>query len=491
MRNGTPIGPRQVRDVTEWAYSADVVVAGYGVAGASAAVAAATEGAEVLVLERTGGWGGAAAMSGGFIYLGGGTPLQKACGFDDSVDNMKAFMKAALGPGTDDAKIDVYCEGSVDHYRWLAEECGVPFKESFWGEPGWEPPGDHGLMYSGGENAAPFNATIPPAPRGHLPEMQDKHLSSEKGGGYMLMKPLTDKAAELGVNSEYDMRVQSLIVDDDGRVAGVLAKQYGKDVAVRARKGVVLATGSFAYNDEMVAAYAPRLIGRPAASIEEHDGRAIRMAQAVGADLAHMDATEVAFFCNPQLFVRGILVNGQGQRYINEDTYPGRVGQSTLIANDNQAFLVLDEAAYEEGRSRPSSTASLGSQPTWVAESIEELEADMALPVGALQSTVALYNTHAAVGEDPLFRKKPEWVRPIGTPVAAFDLRGMTGGFTLGGLRTSVDSAVLHVSGEPIAGLFAAGRCTAGVCAGGYASGASLGDGSFFGRRAGFNAARG
>jgi 3-oxo-5alpha-steroid 4-dehydrogenase len=61
------------------------VIAGYGIAGA-AAVEAASAGADVLVVERTGGWVGA-AMAGGFIYMGGGTPLQKACGFDDSVDN--------------------------------------------------------------------------------------------------------------------------------------------------------------------------------------------------------------------------------------------------------------------------------------------------------------------------------------------------------------------------------------------------------------------
>ncbi|RVW10626.1 FAD-dependent oxidoreductase [Prescottella agglutinans] len=490
MADATPIRPIPAEQVTEWAYEADVVVAGFGVAGASAAVGAAQAGADVLVLERTGGWGGAAAMAGGFIYMGGGTPLQKACGFEDTVDNMKAFMKAALGPGTDEAKIDAYCDGSVDHYHWLVDECGVPFKMSFWGEPGWEPPGDDGLQYSGGENAAPFNATIPPAPRGHVPQMSDKQSGGEKGGGYMLMKPLTDKAAELGVRAEYDMRVQALIVDTDGRVVGIQAKQYGKDVAVRARKGVVLATGSFAYNDTMLESYAPKLVGRPAASIEEHDGRAIRMAQALGADLAHMDAAEVAFFCDPQLFIRGILVNGRGQRYINEDTYPGRVGQATLYENENQSYLIIDEAAYEEGLTRPTATEQLRHQPKWVGETVEELEAEMGLPAGALQSTVDVYNRHAENGEDPLFGKKPEWVKPIGSPVAAIDLRGMTGGFTLGGLRTNVDSEVLHVSGEPIPGLFAAGRCTSGVCAGGYASGTSLGDGSFFGRRAGISAAK-
>ncbi len=66
-----------------------------------------------------------------------------------------------------------------------------------------------------------------------------------------------------------------------------------------------------------------------------------------------------------------------------------------------------------------------------------------------------------------------------------------TAGFTLGGLRTNTASEVLHVSGDPIPGLFAAGRCTAGVCAWGYASGTSLGDGSFLGRRAGISATKG
>ena len=79
--------------MTSWDDEADVVIAGYGVAGAAAAVEATRAGADVLVLERTGSWGGAAAMAGGFIYLGGGTPLQKACGFDDSVENMAAFLK--------------------------------------------------------------------------------------------------------------------------------------------------------------------------------------------------------------------------------------------------------------------------------------------------------------------------------------------------------------------------------------------------------------
>ncbi|WP_280243842.1 FAD-dependent oxidoreductase [Nocardia abscessus] len=488
MSDATTIRPLRASRVETWDHRADVVVAGYGIAGVCAAIEAARAGADVLVLERTGGWGGAAALAGGFIYLGGGTPLQQALGFEDTPENMETFLLAALGPGVDKAKIADYCRGSVEHFNWLMS-CGVPFREAFWGEPGWEPPHDEGLMYSGGENAAPFNTIAEPAPRGHVPQMADKR-TGEKGGGYMLMKPLADTAEALGVRAEYDIRIARLIVDDDDRVVGVLARRYGKQIAIRAERGVVLATGSFAYHKEMIEGYAPRLIGRPGAAIEEHDGIGIRLAQALGAELAHMDATEVAFFGDPQLLARGILVNGRGQRYIPEDTYPGRIGQATLIQQDNQAYLVIDEAAYEEALTTETSTPFFRQPPTWVAETIAELEAEMGLPGQALQATVECYNLHAADGADPLLGKKPEWVRPLRGPVAAFDMRGFTAGFTLGGLRTDLDSRVLHVSGEPIPGLFAAGRCTSGLCAGGYVSGASLGDGSFYGRRAGIAAAK-
>ena len=127
--------------------------------------------------------------------------------------------------------------------------------------------------------------------------------------------------------------------------------------------------------------------------------------------------------------------------------------------------------------------------PTWVGETVAELEAEIGLAPGSLQATVAAYNEGATRGADPLLHKKPQWLRSIGSPVGAIDLRECTGGFTLGGLATTLDAEVLHVSGDPIPGLFAAGRSAAGLAAWGYASGISLGDGSFYGRRAGRGAA--
>jgi 3-oxo-5alpha-steroid 4-dehydrogenase len=368
-------------------------------------------------------------------------------------------------------------------------ECGVPFKAEFFSEPGWEPMGDHGLMYSGGENSYPFNTIASPVPRGHVPQMSNKK-QGEASAGYMLMKPLVETATAAGVNALYDVRVQSLIVESDGRVVGIRARRYGTEMTIRAHTGIVLATGSFAYNDAMVAQYAPRISGRPAASIEQHDGQAIRMAQALGADLAHMDATEVAIFIDPQQLVRGILVNGRGQRYVPEDTYPGRIGQLTLYHQDNTAYLIIDSDAQEEAMASWSPKFMLR-PATWVADTVADLESEIGLAPGSLQATVAAFNAAAAGGEDPLLYKKPEWLKAIGSPVGAIDLRECTGGFTLGGLRTSLDAEVLHVNGDPIPGLFAAGRSAAGLAAWGYASGISLGDGSFYGRRAGRSAAQG
>src|SRR5581483_5011042 len=134
----------------------------------------------------------------------------------------------------------------------------------------------------------------------------------------------------------------------------------------------------------------------------------------------------------------------------------------------------------------------MGLAASWVCETPAELEAEMGLPGGSLESTIALYNRHAADGADPLFHKGAKWVRPLVPPLGALDLRigpAPYAPFTLGGLETSVEGAVLNLAGDAIPGLFAAGRTTAGVCSFGYASGLSIGDSTMFGRFAGTSAA--
>jgi len=484
VSNAAPLAPRAATEVTAWDSEADVVIIGYGCAGASAAIEARDAGAEVLILERATAGGGASAMAGGEIYLGGGTAVQKACGFDDTPEAMYAYLMAATGPGPNEAKIAVYCERSVEHFEWLVD-CGVVFKESFYERPCWEPPTDDGLVYTGGENAWPFNQIAQPAPRGHIPQMQHKR-PGEKSGGWMLMHHLSATAEKAGAEVRSDTHVSQLVIDSDGRVVGVIARQFGHQVAVRARRGVVLASGGFMANEDMVAQHAPLLAGQMVLGTDGDDGTSIRLGQGLGAAVAHLDAAQTALPSVPLLVYPSLLVNHYGQRFINEDTYCGRIGQAAIFHQQARCSLVLDEEIFE---SVPE-VDRWGYRPTWVCETVAELEAEMGLPARSLQSTVDVYNDHASRGEDPLFHKRSDYLRPLRSPFGAIPLTGLPYAvFTLGGLVTTVDGEVIGPGGGPIAGLFAAGRATSGIPSWGYASGTSLGDGTFFGRRAGRAAA--
>ena len=484
VTEATPIAPRPSREVTGWESEADVVVVGYGCAGASAAIAAREQGASVLVLERAGAGGGASSMAGGEIYLGGGTPIQKACGFDDTPDAMYAYLMAATGPGPNEEKISAYCEGSVEHFNWLVE-CGVPFKASFYETPCWEPPTDDGLVYTGGENAWPFNEIAKPAPRGHVPQIQNKRLM-ERSGGWMLMQHLSGTAEKSGANVVTDTKVTSLVVDDDGSVVGVIARSFGEEKAIRARRGVILASGGFVANRDMTSLHAPLIADQMVLGTDGDDGTSIRLGQGVGAGVAHMDAAQTALPSVPLLVYPSILVNRFGQRFINEDTYCGRIGQAAIFHQQAACSLVLDEEIFE---SVPEDDR-WGARPTWVCETVAELEKEMALPEGSLQATVDLYNRHAESGQDPVFHKRAEFLRPLKAPFGGIQLTGLPYSvFTLGGLVTTVRGEVVGPGGEPIPGLYAAGRATSGIPSWGYASGTSLGDGTFFGRRAGRAAA--
>ncbi len=471
--------------MARWDGEADVVVVGYGCAGASAAIGALEGGSSVIVLERAGAGGGASSMAGGEIYMGGGTPVQKACGFDDTPQAMYDFLIAATGASPNEGKISLYCERSVDHFHWLVD-CGVVFKPSFYALPCWEPPTDDGLVYTGGENAWPFNEMVPPAPRGHVPQIQNKRIL-EKSGGWELMRHLSGTAEARGAQVRPDSRATRLVVGPDGSVVGVAGRSFGSDFAVRARRGVVLSTGGFAANKEMVALHAPAIAGQMALGTDGDDGSSILMGLGLGAAVAHMDAAEAALPSTPALVYPSVLVNQVGQRFINEDTYCGRIGQMAVFHQGARCYLVLDETIFE---SVPEGDR-WGARPTWVGETVGEIEAEMGLPSGSLQATVELYNRHAEKGEDPLFHKRAEYLRPLRSPFGAIDLTGAPyATFTLGGLVTSTDGEVIGPGGAPIPGLFAAGRATSGIPSWGYASGTSLGDGTFFGRRAGQAAAR-
>jgi 3-oxo-5alpha-steroid 4-dehydrogenase len=475
------VDPVDAAEVASWDASVDVVVVGAGCAGACAAIEAAEAGADVLVLEAAAGGGGTSAMSGGILYLGGGTPVQEACGWADTPDDMAQFLAAACGPGADEAKVWAYAEGSVGHFHWLVDH-GVPFEARYFPEHDREPPDDSGLIFSGGEDAWPWNEVARPAPRGHHPRFPDA------AGGF-LMQRLLDAVRSAGARLIVDAVTERLVVDPagGGRVVGVVATVGGVATAVRARRGVVLATGGFMMNRAMVEHHCPvALRCRWPIGTDRDDGLGIRLAQGAGAALVGMDRVEVGIpFTPPRSIVRGVLVNRQGRRFINEDTYAGRLGQEFLLRQDGEVFFVHDDATF--------AVNVVGMQARWVADTTEALEAEIGLPAGALGATLARYNEYAAQGEDPDFHKAPEWLQPLSPPFGVVDWRvgsAIYAPFTLGGVHTDADSRVLAAPGRPVPGLFAAGRTTAGIAAGGYVSGISLGDGTFFGRAAGRTATR-
>ncbi len=231
------------------------------------------------------------------------------------------------------------------------------------------PVGEEGLVYSGGEDAYPFNQIARPAPRGHL-------AKTKRATGWLLMQHLAAAAEAAGAVPRFDTRVDRLVVDH-GRVVGVQARQFADTVHLRARRGVVLTAGGFVFNDDMLRRHCPPLVrGSFKVGTEGDDGRAIRMAQALGAAVRNMHSGEVSLpITPPRGLIRGILVNGRGQRFINEDTYMGRVGRTALYEQDGEVYLIVDEETYEPNW--------MGLKATWVCETAAELEKEIGLPLGA------------------------------------------------------------------------------------------------------------
>jgi len=464
-----------------------VLVLGFGIAGGCAAVQAAQDGADVLVLERAAAAGGTTCMAGGHFYLGGGTPVQQATGHDDSPAEMAKYLTAVSRDPEPD-KITAYCEDSVEHFGWL-ESLGFEFERSYYAEKAVIQPGTEGLMYTGNEKVWPYREQAVPAPRGHKVP-----VPGDTEGAAMVIDLLVKRCADLGAEIRYETGAVALVVDDtpggDGGVVGVQWKRFQETGFIRAG-AVVIAAGGFVMNTDMVAAYTPHLAEKPFVLGSTYDdGLGIRMGQSAGGALKHMDQAFVTVaFYPPSSLLKGIIVNKRGERFVAEDSYHSRTSGFVLEQPDHAAYLIVDSEHIEHPKF-PLTPFIDG----W--ETVEEMEEGLGLPTGALVATLERYNEHAARGEDPDFHKHPDWLAPQSTgPWGAFDLtlgKALYAGFTVGGLAVTVDGEVRREDDTVVPGLFAAGSCASNLAqdSQGYSSGTQLGEGSYFGRRAGSAAAR-
>jgi 3-oxo-5alpha-steroid 4-dehydrogenase len=459
----------------------DVLVVGFGIAGGCAAVEAATAGASVLVLERAAAAGGTSAMAGGHFYLGGGTVVQRATGFDDSPDDMFAYLMAVT-PAPEADKIRAYADGSAEHCDWL-EGLGFQFERSYYPEKAVIQPQTQGLMYTGNEKVWPFRELARPAPRGHKVP-----VPGDTGGAKLVIDLLLQRAGQLGVEIWYETGATSLVIEGE-RIYGARWRSLDQHGVVSARS-TILAAGGFVMNPEMVAQHVPALAEQPfVLGTPFDDGLGIRLGMSAGGQALHMDQAFITAPCYPPgKLLTGIIVNRDGKRFVAEDSYHSRTSGFVLDQPGSAAFLVVDSAhmAYPEMRLVPFIDG-------W--ETVPEMERGLGIPAGRLAATLQAYNAAAARGEDPEFRKHPDWLEPQDTgPWGAFDLtlgKAIYAGFTLGGLRCTLDGQVQRADGSVIAGLYAAGACASNIAqdSKGYSSGTQLGEGSFFGRRAGRHAA--
>lgn len=487
---GTALPDVLPASAAEGAERYDVVVVGFGIAGGCAALEAARAGARVLVLERAAVHGGTSSLSGGHFYLGGGTPVQEATGHEDSPEEMYRYLVAVSKEPKHD-KIRAYCDGSVEHFGWL-EALGFEFERSYYPEKAVIQPGTQGLMYTGNEKVWPFKEQARPAPRGHKVP-----VAGDTEGTRLVMDLLRDRLEEAGAEVRYETGATNLVVDGpvdgsggEGTVVGVAWRCFER-TGVVAADAVVLAAGGFVMNPDMVAEHTPALGSKLFTLGSTYDdGLGIRLGRSVGAELKHMDEPFItAPMYPPSVLLTGVLVNNRGERFVAEDSYHSRTSQHVVEQPDSAAYLVVDSEHGELA------SYSMLVPVIDAYETLAELEQALGLPDGSVQATLARYNEHAARGEDPDFHKSPEWLAPQDTgPWAAFDLRlgkALYAGFTLGGIRTDVDGRVQRPDGSVVAGLYAAGACASNLAQDGkgYCSGTQLGEGSFFGRRAGRHAA--
>jgi 3-oxo-5alpha-steroid 4-dehydrogenase len=505
---GGAIGLRDVANAAQtevpetWDLEADVVILGSGGAGTSAAIEASRGSASVIVFEKASNPGGNTAHSGGVIYLGGGTPLQQANGFEDTPENMYAYLELQMGPTSNLDRLRYYCENSVDHYNWLID-AGVTFGEKYWEGKVVQPSAEEGgLYFSDNQTNSPFSELIDPMPRGHM----------MKGAGAAVYQALHTTAQGLDIQWQFNTRGERLIVNEEGRVVGVVVQTGIADPSdpttdgtpaaatptaasqtlnVKANKGVVLAAGGFQFNPEMLADHAPWYLtgfglGGPHLG---DDGSGIKMGAAVGADAFNLSfASPWDFIYAPGENCKGVLVDGVGRRFVAETRYGADIGDAVFRRNNGIAWLVMDTAIYDGAIA---AGAVLG-DPVATAASLEELATALNLEASVFLNELAFYNEQAAAGADPVWGKHAEFLQPLETgPFMAFQFGAAKGipFITLGGLRSDIDCNVIDQWGETIPGLYGAGRTSPGISQEYYVSGTAVGDCTFWGKVAGRAAA--
>lgn len=512
----------------------DVIVVGFGLAGAAAAIEAADRGARVLVLDSAYG-GGASALSGGVVYAGGGTRYQTEAGYEDSPENLYTYLKQEVGDAVEDATLRRFCDESPGMIPWL-EQQGVTFGSSVAPYKTSYPTDEYYLYFSGNEKSHPYRLTAAPAPRGH--RAKAKGLAS----GRVLWTHLADSALRKGVTFIPIAKVTDLIVDE-GVVTGVkyrvleqshpdaarhrkmtkrtakignwmpdLVKGTTEKIARLWRDGsverearasaVVLSAGGFIYNKEWVKEHAPGFTKISPLGTPHDDGSGIQLGMNAGGTTAKMgNVTAWRFLSPPSAFIEGVTVGVNGRRIANEDLYGATHGNVLMREFGGKGWAVYDADNWKKARGQywtqtqifhkllATYTFTVGHKR---ARTLEALAAKMGVDPSRMGQTISAYNAGIASDAGDPAHKQADVCHPVAqAPFYAVNISDDSSpfspipGLTLGGLVVDGDSGLVkREDGSTVQGLYAAGRNAVGVCSNSYISGFSLADCIFSGRRA-------
>lgn len=304
-------------------------------------------------------------------------------------------------------------------------------------------------------------------PRTHSP-------SEPEGSGYI--RPLLFKCRELGVSIRTGTKVLRVIRNGlEGPVLGVEAERMnGRRLFIRARRGVVVATGGFGANAELVGRFAPRLGHLRSTNLPGTTGDLIAPLEDIGAAAVE----------------RMIFVNRAGERFIAEDSPSSKLSAAVLAQPGGIAFPILDANGYSAMRtlSRAMFDRALMRGDAFEANSIPELASLLQIPAEALVATVEAYNEAVETGHDPVGRRAVVLMHRIARRPFYGAKVTMCVNCTLGGIAITPRAEVLDRHGRVIPRLYAAGEVTGGVHGANYMGGNALSDVFTFGRIAGENA---
>ncbi len=430
----------------------EIVIVGAGGAGMAAAIMLKQAGKDFVILEKMPYVGGNTTKATGGMNAAE-THYQKEQGIEDTVEQ---FVEDTMKGGhniNDRDLVTVMAENSAEAIDWL-DSIGAPLPK---------------VSFSGGAT----NKRI------HAPE-------DGSGVGAYLVTAFRRTLDDLGVNVMYNTKATELMVED-GAVVGVKAEGKTVDYTIRAQ-AVILATGGFGNNEDMIVQYRPDLKGTVTTSAPGITGDGILMAVEVGADLVDIDQIQLHPTVEQSTSmlitesVRGdgaILVNQEGKRFTNELLTRDVVSAAELAQPGSYAYIIFDQH-LRDGLKAIEKYVSTGI--TVQADTIEGLAKLIDVDPATLAETLANWNKYVADKNDPDFGRESGMDADLSqAPYYAIKIApGIH--HTMGGVRINTATQVLDANGNPIPGLYAAGEVVGGVHGGNRIGGNAVADIVVFGK---------